>query len=177
MNVLLIDGSPAPKSHTSALLAHLEELCKEKGLATERITLKDWQLPYNDPALHDHPWDHPDEKVRSFVQKVADANIVVLGSPLYHGTFSGLLKAALDHLSGDALEGKKVLPVGNASGLRTSIQAAQQLVIIPRTMGGIVHPRVIGTAKPDYTEEADRYVLTAPDMLQRCQEIVNELTN
>jgi len=177
MKVLLIDGSPAVKSHTSALLACLTELFKEKGLAAETITLKDWHLPYNDPALHDHPWDHPSEKVRSLVQKVADADIVVLGSPLYHGTFSGLLKTALDHLTDDALQGKKVLPVGNASGLRNSIQAAQQLVIIPRTMGGIVHPRVIGTAKPDYAEEADRYVLIAPDMLQRCQEIVNELTS
>lgn len=176
MKTLLIDGSPAVKSHTSALLAHLETLLKDHGSETELITLKDWQLPYNDSALHDHPWDHPHEGVRAFVQKVAEADIVVLGTPLYHGTFSGLLKAALDHLTDDGLKGKKVLLVSNASGLRNAIQGAQQLVIVPRTMGGIVHARLIGTAKPDYKEEADGYILTAPDMLQRCQEIVSEIT-
>jgi NAD(P)H-dependent FMN reductase len=177
MKTLLIDGSPAAKSHTGALLSHLEDLFKERGAETEVITLKEWQLPYNDPALHDRPWDHPHEGVRAFVKKVADADIVVLGSPLYHGTFSGLLKAALDHLTDDALQGKKVLPVSNASGFRSSIQAAQQLVIVPRTMGGHVHPRLIGTAKPDYDERPDRYVLVASDMLQRCKEIVEEITS
>jgi NAD(P)H-dependent FMN reductase len=177
MKVLLIDGSPAVKSHTHALLGHLEHLFKQRGAETEIITLKEWQLPYNDPALHDRPWDHPHEGVRSFAKKVEEADIVVLGSPLYHGTFSGLLKTALDHLTDDGLKGKKVLPVSNASGLRGSIQAAQQLVIAPRTMGGQVHPRLIGTAKPDYDERPDGYVLVAPDMLQRCQEIVEEITS
>jgi len=177
MKVLLIDGSPAVKSHTNALLTHLHDLFAERGHATEMVVLKDWQLPYNDPALHDHPWDHPHEGVRSFAKKVEEADVVVLGSPLYHGTFSGLLKAGLDHLTDDALKEKKVLAVSNASGLRNAIQAAHQLVIVPRTMGGHVHPRLIGTAKPDYEEQADRYILVAPDMLARCKEIVEEITS
>jgi azobenzene reductase len=176
MKVLLIDGSSAQQSHTSALLAHLEGLFKEKGAQTDVVTLKEWQLPYNDAALHDNPWDHPHEGVRNFVQKVADADVVVLGTPVYHGTFSGLLKSALDHLIGDAFVGKKVLPVSNAAGIRVSIQAAQQLVIVPRTMGGLVHPRLIGTAKVDYEDQGGKFVLVAPDMLQRCEEIVSEIT-
>lgn len=175
MKTLLIDGSPAQMSHTSALVAYLAELFGGGGAETEVVTLKDWRLPYNDAALHDHPWDHPHEGVRTFVEKVAEADIVVLGTPVYHGSFSGLLKSALDHLVDDAFKGKKVLLVSNAAGVRVSLQGAQQLVIVPRTMGGSVHTRLIGTAKQDYEERDGRYELIAPDMLQRCQEIVNEI--
>lgn len=176
MNILLIDGSPAVQSHTSALLAHLSELFAAHG-QTEVITLKERQLPYNDAALHSNPEQHPDQGVRDFVAKVAAADVVVLGTPVYHGSFSGLLKSAIDHLVDDAFKGKKLLLVSNAAGVRVSIQGAQQLVIVPRTMGGSVHTRLIGTCKADYEDRDGQYFLTAPDMLQRCQEIVQEIVS
>ena len=175
MKTILIDGSPANVSHTSALLAHLADLFQDHGSEVETITLKSLGLPYNDPELHDSPWESPHQAVREFAKKVDEADVVVLGTPLYHGTFSGLMKSALDHLTDDGFAGKKVLIVSNSSGLRNAIQAAQQLVIVPRTMGGLVHSRLIGTAKADYAEEAGRFALTAPDMLARCKEIVGEI--
>jgi len=175
MKTILIDGSPAAISHTSALLTHLADLFKNRGSETDVITLKSLHLPYNDPEFHDHPWDSPHPEIREFAKKISEADVVVLGTPLYHGSFSGLLKSALDHLTDDAFAGKIVLIVSNASGLRNAIQAAQQLVVVPRTMGGQVYNRLIGTAKADYAEKDGHFVLSAPDMLTRCSEIVAEM--
>lgn len=176
MKVVLVDGSPAKQSHTSALLQYIGELFAEKdGVDTETITLKEWQLPYNDPELHERPWDHPHQGVRDFAQKISEADIVVLGTPLYHGTFSGLLKSAIDHLVDDAFKGKKVLCISNAAGIRVAQQGAQNLVVVPRTMGGQVYTRLIGTAKPDYADENGVYILSDQSIQQRCQDIVEEI--
>ncbi|WP_375694260.1 NADPH-dependent FMN reductase [Bartonella sp. AD24XZML] len=45
---------------------------------------------------------HCDAKVYTFVKTIADADDVILASPVYHGSYSGGLKNALDNLDYDA---------------------------------------------------------------------------
>lgn len=176
MNVLLLNGSPAQPSHTGALVAHLSRLFEAKGHACRILDLFQLNLPINNPLFHDDASASDNEKVRTFAADIQAADMVVLGTPLYHGSFSGLLKAALDNLDDDALAAKKVLIVSNSSGLRNSQQAAQQLVIVARTMMGDVHDRLIGTGKADYREQDGVFLLSSPEIAARCQEIVDEIT-
>lgn len=175
MKAILLNGSPRPHSRTSALLEHLAGLLQEKGYEAEVVDLLALGLPYNDPLYHDKPWEHPDQKVRDFAQKIKEAEVVVLGTPLYHGSFSGLLKSALDHLIDEAFAGKAVGVVSQAAGLRVATQGAQQLAIVARTMYGRVSHRLIGTAKADYTEQGEGFVLSSDEMLQRSEIFVHDL--
>lgn len=176
MNVLLIDGSAADSSHTAACLDYLAEEFEANGADTTVCHLGAVGLPKNDPKYHADAMKSPEEKVREFAQTVKDSDIVVLGTPLYHGSFSGLLKSALDNLDGDALKGKKVVLMSNASGLRNSMQAAQALVIVARTMEGDVYHRIIGTAKSDYSlNEDNEIILTDESIKTRCSEIAKEV--
>ncbi|WP_375612108.1 MULTISPECIES: NADPH-dependent FMN reductase [unclassified Bartonella] len=45
---------------------------------------------------------HCDAKTHAFVKTIADANDVILASPVYHGSYSGGLKNALDNLEYNA---------------------------------------------------------------------------
>ncbi|WP_375667310.1 NADPH-dependent FMN reductase [Bartonella sp. CL435QHHD] len=45
---------------------------------------------------------HCDAKTHAFVKTIADANDVILASPVYHGSYSGELKNALDNLEYNA---------------------------------------------------------------------------
>jgi NAD(P)H-dependent FMN reductase len=79
-------------------------------------------------------------------------------------------------LDGDAFKDKRILLISNASGARGAMQAAQELSIVPTTMSGSVHNRIIGTCKADFTETEHGLELTEESIRKRCQEIVAELS-
>ena len=176
MNVVLLNGSPAVKSHTRGTLAYLEQIFNSQGHEAKIIDLINFGLPINNPVYHADAMQSENEKVREFAQIIKEADLVVLGTPLYHGSFSGLLKSALDNLDGPGFEGKKILLCSNSSGPRSAVQASQSLVIVARTMGGLVHNGVIGTCKSDHTETENDYELTSEEIKSRAQKIVNEMT-
>jgi len=175
MKALLLNGSPRPHSRTSALLEHLSGLLQKEGYETEVIDLLALGLPVNDPLYHDKPEEHPDPKVRDFAQKVKESEVIVLGTPLYHGSYSGLIKSALDHLTDEAFAQKAVGVVSQAAGIRVATQGAQHLAIVARTMYGRVSHRLIGTVKADYTEQGDGFVLSSEEMLQRSEVFISDL--
>lgn len=175
MKAILLNGSPRPHSRTGALLEHLAELLQAKGYETEVVDLLKLDLPFNDPLYHSNPEEHPNQKVRDFAQKVKEAEVVVLGTPLYHGSFSGLLKSALDHLIDEAFARKAVGVVSQAAGIRVATQGAQQLSVVARTMYGRVSHRLIGTTKADYTEQGEGFVLSSDEMLQRSEVFIHDL--
>lgn len=175
MKALLLNGSPAMSSHTRATLNYLSELISGAGSTSEIIDLLDLRLLTNDPIYHADAMQSPNEKVRDLAQKVKNSDLIVLGTPLYHGSYSGLLKTALDNLDGDAFFGKKVLIVSNSSGARGAMQAAQHLVVVPRTMGGFVYERLIGTCKADFELSNDKYKIISEEITSRCKAIISEI--
>ncbi len=172
MNILLLNGSPAKPSHTSATLRVLAGFFEEDGHECDTLDLADYNLPVNNPVYHADAMQSTNQVVKDFATRVKRANIVVLGTPLYHGSFSGLLKSSLDNLDGDAFYNKKVILVANASGARASMQAAQHLVVVPRTMGGLVYNRLIGTCKADFEVNEGVYQLVSEEIISRCKTIV-----
>jgi len=177
MNILLLNGSPAIPSHTSSTLNLLAELFQDSQHKCETINLLDLNMPTNDPIYSADAMESPNKIVRDLATKVKNAEIIILGTPLYHGSYSGLLKTTLDNLDGDAFEGKKVLIVSNASGMRGSMVAAQHLVVVPRTMGGDVYNRLIGTCKADFELKNDKFQVISQEIIDRCKVIVDEIVS
>ena len=175
MNILLLNGSPAKPSHTNATLCLLTKLFQENGHTCETISLLDFNMPANDPIYHADAMQSPAQKVKDLATKVKSSEIIVLGTPLYHGSYSGLLKTALDNLDGDAFESKKILIASNASGMRGSMVAAQHLVVVPRTMGGDVYNRLIGTCNADFELKDVELQVSSEEIISRCKEIVGEV--
>lgn len=175
MKVVLLDGSPAAPSRVGVLLAAIAGRLGDKGHETSVLELRTLNLPVNDPAYHANPGDHPDEVVRRFVAHIQNADAIVLGTPLYHGTFSGLLKAALDHLHNDAFEGKAVGLASNASGPRSAVVAAASLVPVARAMKGDVSNCMVGTCKADYGEKDGMFQIIEPAIIERVDLFAKEL--
>ena len=175
-NVLLINGSPATDSHTHATLNYLDDQFQANDCSTRIVDLLEIGLPVNDPKYHADAMQSPNEKVREFASLVKEAEVIVLGSPVYHGSFSGLLKMALDNIDGSAFADKTLLLVSNAYGARSSMQAGEELSTVVRTMSGQVYPRFVGTCNVDFTKTDDHLELTDEPIQKRCQDIVNDLS-
>jgi FMN reductase len=105
MNVLLLGGSPSAPSTTWRLLRTLGEGLAARGHRTVALQVR--QLPAE--ALLRA--DAEDPVLREALALVHMADAIVIGTPVYKASFSGALKAFLDLLPQDGLDGKLVLPV------------------------------------------------------------------
>lgn len=65
------------------------------------------------------------------------ADFLVLGTPNYHGSYSGILKNALDHINMDYVKMKPVGLIGNSGGIVSS-EPLSHLRVIVRSLLGIL---------------------------------------
>ena len=105
MQITSISGSPSPRSR-SAWLQQLA-LTRLEGAADGVRTIALRELPPQ-PLLQADA-RHP--AIRGALQEVAEAQLLVVATPIYKAAYSGLLKTFLDLLPPDALRGKSVLPL------------------------------------------------------------------
>ena len=90
---------------SSRLLHYVGDALALRGHRITKLQVRD--LPAE--ALLHANCDHPD--IKRALAAVAAADAVVIATPVYKASFSGILKAFLDLLPQDGLAGKLVLPL------------------------------------------------------------------
>jgi FMN reductase len=103
--VVTISGSPSAASRTQALAAHVGVEIAARGFEVEALNVRD--LPAED-LLHAR-LDSP--ALQRAVGLVERARGVVISTPVYKASYTGVLKAFLDLLPQFGLAGKVVLPL------------------------------------------------------------------
>lgn len=105
MTVLLIAASPSQHSRSAALLDHVGHRLERAGQRTERLQVRE----LNPLALVQANFS--DASIVAATEQVAQAEVVVVATPVYKAAYSGVLKVFLDLLAQTALKGKTVLPL------------------------------------------------------------------
>lgn len=105
MNVLLLGGSPSAPSTTWRLLQLVGT--RLAALGHRSTTLQVRELP----AVALLSADLQDPDIAQAAALIAAADAVIVGTPVYKASFSGVLKVFLDLLPQDGLAGKLVLPL------------------------------------------------------------------
>lgn len=177
MKFTLLVGSVAEHSHTAVLITVLQELIEARGHQTELWDLGKKPLPIAQPEFHTHPEDTPNDSVKEFIRTVKDSDGFVLGSPLYHGSYSGVLKNALDNLHYDAFRNKPVALVSHSSNVRNCIVPSDHLRVVVRALFGYPTQSQIGTSNDDYEslDQNNGWELTNEDIRLRCSGLIDEL--
>ncbi|HZW24631.1 MAG TPA: NADPH-dependent FMN reductase [Gallionella sp.] len=106
-SILLIGGSPSATSRTSRWLANIGARLEQAGLDVETLQVRD--LPAE--ALLHADFKHP--QIISALQQVENADAIVIATPVYKASYSGILKAFIDLWPQFGLRGKVVLPLAN----------------------------------------------------------------
>ena len=92
LNVLAVVGSLHHDSVTRVVASYLAAKLRENGCSVDVLDLQAEPLPiYNPDTAYDSP------QFESLQARVEKADVLVLGTPDYHGSFSGVLKNFLDH--------------------------------------------------------------------------------
>lgn len=109
MSVLLLGGSPSTHSSGARLLQLIGERLALHGHHCSTLHVRD--LPAH-ALLHA---DIGDQQVARALALVQQADAIVIATPVYKASFSGMLKAFLDLLPQDALKGKVLLPLATGA--------------------------------------------------------------
>ena len=108
--VLAVSGSLRDDSYTRTALSYVLAAAAAAGADTELPDLREYDLPIYDPDLG----EQGDEEECKRLVREADA--VALGTPVYHGSYSGLLKNFHDYCGFDEYEHTTVGLVATAGG-------------------------------------------------------------
>ena len=105
MHITSLSASPSERSRSAWLTQFA--LTRLEGRGTHHSDILVRQLP----AAALLAADVQDRAIAAAVQAVEQADLVVVGTPIYKAAYSGLLKVFLDLLPPDALRDKIVLPL------------------------------------------------------------------
>jgi NAD(P)H-dependent FMN reductase len=138
VRVVGLCGSLRPASWTRAALKIVLEGAQEKGATTDLLDLREYDLPFCTGEEGDAA--KGTSGAAQLRQRVLEANGIILATPNYHGTLSGVLKNALDLMTMREFEGKVVGLVGVSGGRMGATATLNTLRSIGRTLHAWVIP-------------------------------------
>ncbi len=131
--VVGIGGTPRLGSTSEMALRHCLKFAEEAGAEVELIAGPALELPLFDP---NNP--HRPPAARRLLQAVRRADGLVLSSPAYHGTLSGMLKNALDYVE-DLRDGPRPYFDGRAIGCIVCADGLQSMGTALVTLRSVIH--------------------------------------
>lgn len=173
MKVLAINGSHRPRKGTAALLRVVLEAARKEGADVEMIELAECNIAFCQGcnACMRKPCCPIGDDMRAIVEKMLEADAIVLGSPDYFSNVSARMKAFMErtrplHMTENALKGKvggAVVTAGlpdcgaekTLAELNHFLSIQEITVVNPRPAGAVVGNGPIST-QFDGIDEAGR---------------------
>ena len=165
--VIGLSGSPKATSRSRALLELALAALERQAAGPSRLI--DLAALPSDALLG----RREDPAVAAAIQGVLDAGIVVVSTPIYRATYSGLLKVFFDLLPQDALARKVAIPIATGGGsthllavdhgVRPLLASVGALVVATGVYGTDAQFRA-GVPEPALVERIERAALEAASL-------------
>lgn len=158
-HIVALGGTARPQSSTGHALRLALGAAEARGARTTLLTGDAIAFPNFEPGS-----TGGEANVAAFVATLRSADGVIVGSPGYHGTFSGLVKNALDHvelMAGDARPYFHGMPVGLiavAAGWQAAVSTLIGLRSVTHALRGWPTPlgvAINSASGPGAVEEAE----------------------
>ena len=103
--IVAIAGSPSQTSRSSAVLGYAKAMMEANGATVDSVTVRD--VPAEDLVTGNF-----ESVALQQIQRVIEhADAVIVGTPVYKATYTGVLKSLLDLMPQYAFKNKIVLPI------------------------------------------------------------------
>lgn len=103
--IVILSGSPSSPSRTDLALNFIQGIIEQHGFKVTTVSVRDF--PEGD-LIHAR-YNSPD--IKKFSELIEKADGVIIGSPVYKASYTGVLKTVIDLLPEGALKNKPVLPI------------------------------------------------------------------
>ena len=136
MKVLAVNGSHRPGQNTASMLNIVLDEVKAEGFETELIELYEQKIKLCkscNKCLMKPECSITDDDMPMIINKLLAADAIILGSPVYFGNVSSMMKIFIDrsrsmHMCKNALDGKIGAALTHA-GLRNGGQEMTQMIL------------------------------------------------
>lgn len=134
MRTTILVGNPKPASRTR----------KVAEAVTSSLSLSDTDVTVIDLADHaDALFQWPSQQIDELAAEVVASDLLVVASPTYKATYTGLLKAFLDRYDSDALAGVTAVPVMTGASAAHSMAPEVCLRPLLVELGAVVPCRAL----------------------------------
>lgn len=133
-HVVGVVGSLRDESYTRLAVTRALEAAERAGASTDRLDLRTFDLPLFDADVDREEAGDAAELAR----RIREADAILLGTPVYHGSYASPLKTALDYCGFDEFADKTVgllavaggaFPVSALEHLRSTCRALNAWVL------------------------------------------------
>lgn len=104
-SIVIISGSPNAGSRLNGMIQHVQQRLASHGFSTETITVVN--LPADDLIQA----NFASEAILAANKLVDEASAVIIASPVYKASYTGVLKAYIDLLPQKGFDGKIIAPL------------------------------------------------------------------
>jgi len=113
---------------------------------------------------------HLDEQAMNVVNQITSADLLIVGSPTYKGSYTGLFKHFFDMLDPASLAGKPVIALATGGGERHALMVEHQL----RPLLGFFQAATLPTAVYACDRDFEDGVLKSSAIQQRVAQVADE---
>lgn len=165
MKLLGLSGSLTPRSKTLIAIEKAVESVSEFDpfIETEIINLRDYDLQFcdgRDPSLYEGD-------TKRVIEKIEDANALIVGSPVYRGSYTGALKNVFDLIPNDALEGKVIGLIATGGTYHHFLSIEHQL----KPLAGYFRAHIVPGSVYAHNDHYSDKTLVAPDIIERLRRL------
>ena len=165
MKVVVISGSPRKNANTQVIMKYVYDYAKSKNQDTKLINLSEGQI-----ECYRGPDEEYNEATKAAGMDIMDADVWIIGSPIYNSFFSSALKNLFEYVNYKKTAGKvagmAILAAGNIGFIDVQTLITQLLSYF----------RVITNPKAVFltTESINENKVSDADAQKRLKEMVDE---
>jgi FMN reductase len=167
LRLVALSGSTSGASRTTRLVETIAaSAARRRGFRVTLLELRDLA-----PGLMALRREDLGTGVRHALDAIEEADVLVVGTPVYKGSYPGLFKHLIDFVDPLALTGRPVALAATGGGRRHALAVEHQLRPLFGFFSALVLPTTVYASDEDFTGGA----LTDPVTLARIEQLAGEI--
>jgi FMN reductase len=159
-NVVGVSGSLSRPSRTSALVSAVLDSVQE----LEAVNIRSYDLADVGPGLFAaSSFDRLSPQSRDIIEDIEGADLIVVGTPVYRGSYTGAFKHVFDLVRHDRLRGTPVILTATGGNLSHSLVTEHELRPLFGFFGALSLPTALYATETDF----NNYALVSDAMTTR----------
>ena len=165
MKVVIISGSPRKNANTQIIMKYVYDYTKSKNQDTKLINLSEGQI-----ECYRGPDEEYDESTKNAANDIMNADVWLIGSPIYNSFFSSSLKNLFEYINYKKTVGKVAGITIMASGNTGFINVQTLITQLLSYFRVITNPKAVFLT----TESIKEDIVSDIDAQNRLKEMVDE---
>jgi FMN reductase len=169
--ILTIAGSPSDTSRSSAVLKLCSSFLEEHSINVTSLSVRD--IPPEDLVYA----NFESQALKKAKDLIEQADGIIVGTPVYKASYTGVLKALLDLMPQYAFSGKTILPIATGGTITHLLSIDYAMKPLFGVLGSTSILRGIFILDSQMEKTSEGGIILEPEIHQRLKDALVDLTS